>query len=596
MDLTCKLPKPSDPPVPAGIFSSEPTQGVELTCKVPSSLPDGSHVMVCQAEPAGGIASKSQCLQSEQIEECAENHEMICHVLKTSDQSHHSTRAEPSSRKEQGIVRNAEKSYVTTKDSSGGQSEIAKPEQPSDGKMDATYKCPARQTAHALPIICPPSEQKKKAMSATFTVETKFDDNVATPIRPMLRKGFLEDADTMAFSAAAMLSSTRIMNSTAFSPGLVSMTYGEDDDVFNSPKTPVHPVKKTAMAATHSPCPNLPRSEAELKLDLLLKGLKADNPSNQSLLDLHAGNTTEAAAAEPITERVRGMFDSVQFTQVNQAFKPQPLEVRKRSHEDRAKDEVVSKKKKVQTEEQKRVVERVSAFQHLYAKHNQADKLDYYDRHQGAWTLAENHGSYASITFMQGSLSLNMVVGHRLQSEELRQGNKSTLVQHFIIQSLELRSKAAIGDADNVVRLAHHLLLMALTPSKLGEMCPTTRALEKTLRYLMMKVHEASMLIVDMDRIEHSHCYFRVTDDFKVSVKFYSIKCGFSFKTTLAYGEGFGTCRERGVDYERGPSNTSLMGKEVVQTLFKRTDVGWKQFPKFVDKVDAYIAQLEKDL
>jgi len=81
-----------------------------------------------------------------------------------------------------------------------------------------------------------------------------------------------------------------------------------------------------------------------------------------------------------------------------------------------------------------------------------------------------------------------------------------------------------------------------------------------------------------------------------VSVKFYSIKCGFSFKTTLAYREGFGTCRERGVEYERGPSNTSLMGKEIVQTLFKRTDVGWKQFPKFVDKVDAYIAQLEKDL
>ena len=82
-------------------------------------------------------------------------------------------------------------------------------------------------------------------MSTTFTVETKFDDPV-TPIRPLQRKGFVEDADTMAFSAA-MLSSTRIMNSTAFSPGggLVSITY-DDDEPLASPKV----VQKT-MSPQH---------------------------------------------------------------------------------------------------------------------------------------------------------------------------------------------------------------------------------------------------------------------------------------------------------------------------------------------------------
>ena len=60
--------------------------------------------------------------------------------------------------------------------------------------------------------------------------------------------------------------------------------------------------------------------------------------------------------------------------------------------------------------------------------------------------------------------------------------------------------------------------------------------------------------------------------------------------------DGFGACREKGVDYERGPSKNSLMGKDVVQTLFKRTDVGWKMMTKFFDKIDAYIAQLEKDV
>ena len=54
-------------------------------------------------------------------------------------------------------------------------------------------------------------------------------------------------------------------------------------------------------------------------------------------------------------------------------------------------------------------------------------------------------------------------------------------------------------------------------------------------------------------------------------------------------------CREKGVEYERGPSHNNLVGKDVVKTLFNRTEVGFKHFSKFVDKIDAYIAQLEKE-
>ena len=108
---------------------------------------------------------------------------------------------------------------------------------------------------------------------------------------------------------------------------------------------------------------------------------------------------------------------------------------------------------------------------------------------------------------------------------------------------IALVTTLAISGCDNVVRLAHHLLLMSITPAKLGELCPNTRGLEKTLRFLMLKVHEASMFVVNLDRIDNTHCYFKVTDDFKVSVKFYSIKCGFSFKIALSYKSGFGACR-----------------------------------------------------
>ena len=107
------------------------------------------------------------------------------------------------------------------------------------GQNNQTFKIADKKTENSEPADAtfklPDSSSSKVPMSTTFTVETKFDDPV-TPIRPLQRKGFVEDADTMAFSAA-MLSSTRIMNSTAFSPGgVVSITY--DDDVFEPLASP----------------------------------------------------------------------------------------------------------------------------------------------------------------------------------------------------------------------------------------------------------------------------------------------------------------------------------------------------------------------
>jgi len=361
-------------------------------------------------------------------------------------------------------------------------------------------------------------------------------------------------------------------------------------------------------APAEPPVFNQPRSEAVLQLDVLLKGLKTEIDGSTKNPGAAATANLRPCTTEPITNQVKGIFQGVELANIEDNFEVQALEVgrRKRAHE-KEQTVIEEKKKKLTagataataTEDGRTtlVVERVSAFEHLHRKHREAcPAKDYFDRHQGAWSLTENHGSYASVAFMQGSLSLNMVVGHRLQSEEIRTPTKNLLVQHFDIQSLELKSKVSSSTGcDNVVRLAHHLLLMSITPAKLGELCPNTRGLEKTLRFLMLKVHEASMFVVNLDRIDNTHCYFKVTDDFKVSVKFYSIKCGFSFKIALSYKSGFGACREKGVEYERGPSHNNLVGKDVVKTLFNRTEVGFKHFSKFVDKIDAYIAQLEKE-
>ena len=65
---------------------------------------------------------------------------------------------------------------------------------------------------------------------------------------------------------------------------------------------------------------------------------------------------------------------------------------------------------------------------------------------------------------------------------------------------------------------------------------------------------------------------------------------------TLSYKGGFGACRERGIEYHRGPSHNNLMSRETVQTIFAKTDLGWKHLPNFVDKIDAFISQLEKEM
>ena len=137
-----------------------------------------------------------------------------------------------------------------------------------------------------------------------------------------------------------------------------------------------------------------------MKLDMLLNELKTDIPSNQYLIGPRRGEEEQC-----ITDRIQGMFSDVRFTQVDEDFKVQPLQARKRLHEAEPIDTVTPKKKKG-AEDPKKAVERVSAFEHLAAKHSQTDVLYYYDRHQGAWTLTENHGSYACIAFMQGKLIL----------------------------------------------------------------------------------------------------------------------------------------------------------------------------------------------
>ena len=429
-----------------------------------------------------------------------------------------------------------------------------------------------------------PSKEKRD-VEPTMEVQLKLPE--VTPIKASCADvKFVEDADTMAFNYS-MMSSTKIMNSTAF-----SLVHGDDSSSLC--KTPLQKQisllkeDKPFPSPLRSPVVSHPRSQAQLRLDHLIGQLKTA-PLGQPVNLGHS----EEARGRSLLEGIEGMVKGIELRPVP-TFKPPPIDAeevraatKRKANEEEAAAEDVPKKKKV---EEPKKIERLSAFQYLYDQHRRTSPLDYFDRHQGKWELVEHHGNHAVVAFMQGTLRLHVVLGHRLQSEE----KGSVLVQHATIQSLEFRGSRACRGND--VRLAHHLFLMSITPSKLSELCPNTRYLEKTLRYLMLKAHEASMLVVDLDRMALSHAYFRISDDFKITVKFYSVKAGFTFKIGVDYKGGFSASRERGIDYERGPSHNHLMSKETVQAIFNKTAVGWKHLSRFVDKVDAYIAQLEKEL
>ena len=195
----------------------------------------------------------------------------------------------------------------------------------------------------------------------------------------------------MAFSYS-MLSSTRIMNSTAFSPGqgLVSLSYdeysqqqqqqadgggggggggvgGEETKAVTEPKPQLaspfllreslqqqqpHTLRHLPHSApAEPPVFNQPRSEAVLQLDMLLKGLKTEtdgstkNPGAAATAAAPSASNLRPCTTEPITNQVKGIFQGVELAKIEDNFKVQALEVgrRKRAHE---KEQTVIEEKK----------------------------------------------------------------------------------------------------------------------------------------------------------------------------------------------------------------------------------------------------------
>ena len=125
--------------------------------------------------------------------------------------------------------------------------------------------------------------------------------------------------------------------------------------------------------------------------------------------------------------------------------------------------------------------------------------------------LVKNSGGAYNviISFMNGTLELNITVGHPItpdvlpdiESEETLPATEETprvinrtkitrKVLHWTLLKIEFTnpSKPMMmqlkDDEGEDVKLAHYLLLRSLTPSCLAERCPNTKHLEETLRLI----------------------------------------------------------------------------------------------------------------
>ena len=133
---------------------------------------------------------------------------------------------------------------------------------------------------------------------------------------------------------------------------------------------------------------------------------------------------------------------------------------------------------------------------------------------QESISTSSNNSSNVIITFMHDSLELNLKLGHQITADTLpdseireeiiqvpnenektiiRRTRTSNKILHWTLlkieftnpskmilrQTLQKQANSTMNGDD--VRLAHYLLLRNLTPSRLADMCPTTKNLEETL-------------------------------------------------------------------------------------------------------------------
>ena len=442
---------------------------------------------------------------------------------------------------------------------------------------------------------------EKTAFIETKSLQMKKSFTIPSPL-----KGKLDDDDgyTMAFNYSVM-SSTKICDTSSLR--LVE----EEASVLSPLKKSLNnetPLPKTSQRKRlHSPLkiqargsplrpPGSPMKHKDAtpsckyfdRIDQALKKIKVD-------LEVKDFKSQEFQKVEKFQDPIKltpvktwnELLEEIKGDDVEEEEEEAP------SQQEVKEEPIPAKRPRRESEKPAKEIERLTVAKYLHMVNKTRSCLDHWDRRNGSWELEQEQVNGFTFHFKNLGLKLHVLLGHRLQREEKQFRNKTFLIQHSTVQSIEL--KASKEHFSPEFRLVHHLMFLNLTPSKLCQMCPTTRDLSKTLNYLMLKVHEGANFILDVEQIAATHAHFNIRpEDFRIEIIFFSERCRFSFKVSFCYKGGFANCREKGIEYVRGPSQNNLMAKETVQTLFSKIDVGWVHMKKFVETADEYIKELEK--
>ena len=139
-----------------------------------------------------------------------------------------------------------------------------------------------------------------------------------------------------------------------------------------------------------------------------------------------------------------------------------------------------------------------------------------------------------------------------------------------------------------------YLLLKEWPQNKLAQVFRTTEYLEKGLEAVGESVNKAFKMVLDMDDIKSKHCAFKIVDEYKLYVEFFSVRLLMNFAIEVNYRDGFKPAKTEGVrlislidQYE------NTIRQESLDKLISHSPSGWSFFKSLVELVDAYVQECE---
>merc|ERR1719270_527142 len=201
----------------------------------------------------------------------------------------------------------------------------------------------------------------------------------------------------------------------------------------------------------------------------------------------------------------------------------------------------------------------VSIFTELAARQRQKqeekDGCRDSGQHHGEWKLMGFNDKVAAVSWMEGSLMLEIQLGEKLKPKKSRKtmgGNKR--VQHHVVTAFQWRSlhieeedekEESLGEAgvqdveeDKCISEAHNSLIRRFSPAVMAAECLNTYSLATLLSKISHYASAACSYLKALNRVRRRFFPFKV-DQGRVTVGFVSSMLGQSLTLSVDFSSGF---------------------------------------------------------